>query len=353
MAMSHYISTQEEYTMGEIEQILEQYLKAKFRDKTDLSLTRLGKLADGWESDNYLLTVEYGDSQRTHEDWVWRIYSGQGSQAKAKWEFNSLEKLFSAGYPVPRVFLVEADHSPVDRPFIIMEYIQGEVMWDLLGKVSVDGQTKLLDQFCRLLVDLHDLDWKQFDDSLPGDDPFFFINRWLDETPRILQKFPEIAGSPFLEWVAARRALLACARPSPAHQDFHPGNILVSPEGDATVIDWTNFAVTDSRFDLAWTLMLAHAYGWPELRDQILQGYQHHAGKPVEQIETFEAIACARRLLDLSVSLKQGAQRMGMNAQAVEGMRANMEAHRRVHRLFIERTGLHFITFDNLFGKSE
>ena len=136
----------------------------------------------------------------------------------------------------------------------------------------------------------------------------------------------------------------------PAHQDFHPGNILISADDGATVIDWTNFAVTDSRFDLAWTLVLAHAYGGPELRDQILQGYQHHAGKPVKQIEAFEAIACARRLFDLTVSLTQGAQRMGMNAQAVEAMRANMDAHRRVHRLFIERTGLQIEAFDNLFG---
>ena len=51
-----------------------------------------------------------------------------------------------------------------------------------------------------------------------------------------------------------------------------------------TVIDWTNFAVTDARFYLAWTLVLAHAYGWPEMRAQVLHGYQRHAGQQVEQI---------------------------------------------------------------------
>ena len=337
--------------MSDQKQKLEQYLKAKFSNKSALSITRLDKLADGWESDNYLLTVEYGGVPRTRTDWVWRIYSGVGSQAKAAREFNSLERLHDAGYPVPRVFLLEVEQSPVDRPFIIMEYIQGEVMWDLLGKVPAGRQAQLIDQFCRLFVQLHALDWKQFDGSLPGDNPFFFIDRWLDEARRMLQNFPEFDGSPFLEWVTARRALFACARPSPAHQDFHPGNILVKADGTAMVIDWTNFAVTDSRFDLAWTLMLAHAYGWPELRDQILQGYQHHAGKLVEQIEAFEALACARRLLDLTVSLTQGAQRMGMNAQAAEAMRANMEANRRVYRLFTERTGLQTDIFENLFGE--
>ena len=338
--------------MSELKPTLEQYLRAKRSDKTALSITHLGKLRDGWESDNYRVTVEHGDP-KTRADWVWRVYSGAGSEAKATREFTAMQKLRAAGYPVPEVILLETADSPVKRPFILMEYIQGEAMWDLLDQAPADRGARLVYQFCRLFVQLHDLDWKQFDNSLPGSEPFFFIDRWLAEARGVLQGLPEFDGSPFLEWAASRRELFACSHPSPAHQDFHPGNILVGANDDATVIDWTNFAVTDARFDLAWTLVLAHAYGGPELRASVLQSYQRHAGKPVEHIEAFEAIACARRLLDLTVSLTQGAQRMGMNAQAVEAMRASMEAHRRVHRLFVERTGLQIEVFVDLFGSPE
>ena len=100
--------------MNDQKQILEQYLTAKFSDKTALSITHLDKLRDGWESDNYLLTVEYGGVPRTRADWVWRIYSGDGSQVKAAREFNSLKKLHGAGYPVPTVFLLETEHSPFE-----------------------------------------------------------------------------------------------------------------------------------------------------------------------------------------------------------------------------------------------
>jgi len=87
-------------------------------------------------------------------------------------------------------------------------------MWDLLGKTPVDIQTQLLDQFCRLFVQLHDLEWKQYDNSLLDDDLFFFIDRWLNEARGSLQKFPEVYGSPFLAWVAARTPhLLAHAHP--------------------------------------------------------------------------------------------------------------------------------------------
>jgi aminoglycoside phosphotransferase (APT) family kinase protein len=339
--------------MSEQKQILEQYLQARLSDKTALSIIRLDKIADGWESDNYMLTVEYGDARRIREDWVWRIYSGAGNREKAVLEFTSMEKLFSAGYPVPRVFLLEADHSPIDRPFIIMEFIQGEIMWRLLDNSAEEKQKQLLDQFCRLYVQLHNLDWKPFDASLPTDAPFFFIDRWLAEARGVIQRFPDFDASPFLDWITARRDLLACARPSPIQQDFHPGNILVRADESAMVIDWAHIAVSDFRFDLSWTLVLTHAHGWAGMRDLILQGYEHYLGKRVDQIEIFEAIACARRLFDLTISLTFGPEHLGMTNQAVESIRSSMEAHRRVHRLFIERTGLHVKAFDELFGKGE
>ncbi len=337
--------------MHDLEQILERYLAIRWRDKEPLSIARLEKLRDGWESDNYVFALESGVASAS-ADWVWRIYSGVGSRAKAAREFAAMERLSAAGYPVPRVILLETDQSPVDRPFVIMEYVPGDIMWSLLDSASAEEQGRLLDQFCRLFVRLHDLDWRLFDDGLPGGDPFFFIDRWLEVARTTLGEFPEVGAAPMLDWVEARRASLGCPRPSPVHQDFHPGNVLVTADGSAVVIDWTGFDVTDPRFDLAWTLVLAHAYSPPGLRDAVLQGYQHHAGKPVEEIQTFEAIACARRLLDLTVSLTQGAQRMGMSAQATEVMRADMAPHRRVYRRLVELTGLQIETFDDLFGKA-
>jgi len=66
--------------MSEQKQILETYLKNRFSNKPVLTILRLDKIADGWESDNHVLAVEYGEGHRTQEDWVWRIYTGEGSQ---------------------------------------------------------------------------------------------------------------------------------------------------------------------------------------------------------------------------------------------------------------------------------
>ena len=150
--------------------------------------------------------------------------------------------------------------------------------------------------------------------------------------------------------MTACRGLFAWERPVPIQQDFHPGNILVRPDGTAVVIDWAHFTVSDSRFDLAWTLMLAHAHGWAGMRDLILKGYEKHLGKPVEQIEASEAVACARRLSDITISLAMGPQHLGMTEQAIDSIRSYMDAHRRVYRLFVEHTGLQVDAFDDLFG---
>ena len=60
-----------------------------------------------------------------------------------------------------------------------------------------------------------------------------------------------------------------------------------------------------------------------------------------------------RRLLDLSVSLTQGAEAMGMREGAAEVMRANLEPHRRVYRRFYEITQIRLQAVDQLFGSPE
>jgi hypothetical protein len=88
------------------------------------------------------------------------------------------------------------------------------------------------------------------------------------------------------------------------------------------------------------------------MRDEILHNYQHRVGQPVEHLEVFEALACARRLITVAVSLNQGPERMGMNPQAIEAMQAMMPAHRKVYQLFVDRTGIQITAFERLFGKT-
>ena len=114
------------------------------------------------------------------------------------------------------------------------------------------------------------------------------------------------------------------------------------------VIDWTNFSLTDVRFDLAWTLVLTNSYMGMAWRDRFLREYEHQVGQAVEQIEYFEVCACARRLFDLAISFFAGAEKMGTRADAIKDMRAQTVPACRVYQMLQDYTGVSVEPFEQL-----
>jgi aminoglycoside phosphotransferase (APT) family kinase protein len=234
-----------------------------------------------------------------------------------------------------------------------MERVRGEVMWRLLERATGSDREHLLDQFCRLLADLHRLDWRGFitDPTIDTTDPFGWTRRELARFRHFVRAMlPRSGFDPALDWLDARARELPCPRPAVVHWDFHPGNVLVRAVDSAVVIDWTGGTVTDPRIDLAWTRLLMGAHGRPEWSDEVLAGYERQIGTRVAGIEYFDAAMALRRLFDVTVSLGLGAERLGMRPGAVEEMRASLSALGRVYNLFRRITGLEIPEVEALFG---
>ena len=265
-----------------------------------------------------------------------------------------MQQLFAAGYPVPRVLALERDASPFGKPFVIMERVEGKMMWEPLFRSPEPQQSERLALFCDLLVRLHRLDWRPFVDdpaAVEQAGPYAFVDGWLAQARRTLAQFHMPDADALLDWLEARRDRVPCARPAPVHLDFHPGNLLLRADGSATVIDWTQIQVSDPRFDLAWTLILVGAAeGWP-WRDRILAEYERLAGAPIEELEWFEVAACGKRLFSVIVSLAAGPEALGMRPEAVELMRKQFGALRNVYQLFVARTGLRLREVERLLAE--
>ncbi len=315
-----------------------------FPDRRIAGISGVTDLSTGWESELHAFVLEWGTgADRRRDGLVLRLYPGDGGAAKSAHEFRSMRRLRGAGYPVPEVFALEQGDVPFGKPFILMEKIDGGEMWPLLSRSSEKIREDLLTLFCELFVRLHALDWRIFSDEADrdADDPYRFVDGWLRVARETIRNSPEYVDFlPVAAWLEERRDALPCRRPSPVHQDFHPNNVMVRPDGSAVVIDWTGFAVTDPRFDLAWTTMLAYVYAGTELRDRILHEYARLSGAPVEHIACFEVCACARRLHDIAVSLSEGAERQGMRPEVVAAMRRQKAQIGRVYDMLTERTGL-------------
>jgi len=334
-----------------LQDALQSYLTGALPDRQGLQIRDLTRINAGWESDVYAFTAEHGPAgARQGEGLILRMYPGNDAYDKSAREFQCMHQLAQLGYPVPRVHLLERERSPFGQPFVIMERVEGQVLWPLLSRSSGEQQQRLLTLFCQLFVQLHSLPWQPFD-SAQGrpfagedarthtDDPYAVVAGTLDKWRPYVTGFPLPGFLPVWEWLEARGREVVCPRPAPVHWDFHPENVLVRTDGSAVVIDWTGFDVSDPRFDLAWTLLLITAYEGPHWREPILREYERLAGGGVERLEFFDVAACFRRLFSIAVSLSAGAESLGMRPGAEHKMK-QAEPIRRIYDLLLERTGI-------------
>jgi aminoglycoside phosphotransferase (APT) family kinase protein len=263
--------------------------------------------------------------------------------ATAEGEYRTLSLLRKAGYPVPQVYELGKPGQIFEGPFIIMQYIQpGERPYRL--PETPEGDQQSLQAFIALFRQLHTLDWRPFvenpDEIDPPNQPYYHFDRQLEIFSKYFSRasFSDLDST--MVWLAEQRERTACDRASVVHYDFHPDNILEDADGKLYVIDWTSAEISDYRFDLAWTLTLALAYGGPLRREMILKEYERQLGETVPELEVFDAAAIVRRIGFVMLSLGQGAEKMGMRPEAAEAMRRDKEPLTRLYDRLREITGL-------------
>ncbi len=93
------------------------------------------------------------------------------------------------------------------------------------------------------------------------------------------------------------------------HNDFHPGNLLLTPSRELTVIDWDGAGRSPATLDLGFALSSIHpqATARPDARriNALIDGYcRHHCLTPLELDSLFDAIRF-RSLAFLSFELAQ------------------------------------------------
>ncbi|MBI5033967.1 MAG: phosphotransferase family protein [Chloroflexi bacterium] len=338
--------------MNQIARRLQAYCNEKFQGKHEVRVLNLENITTGWESEVYAFVLEHGQpSKREREELVLRVYAGEGAGEKSAREFQSTQHLREVGYPVPQFYVLEREQSPFGKPFVLMEKIDGQVLWSQIDAANETTRAELITQFCKLFARLHQLDWRLFVEKTGQPrfyDPYVFVDEWLGIARHFLEQFPDSGFRVVVEWLAERRDSIPCYKPSPTHNDFHPNNVLVQKDGSPIVIDWTGFQISDARFDLAWTLVLAEAYRGSAWRERILREYESFSGAQVDALDCFIVFACVRRLFDVTTSLLHGAEKMGMRADAVVAMKKSKAAHERVYQLLIERAGLRIKGVDEM-----
>ncbi len=303
---------------------LTDYLTEVYPERKNLKILNLQNITSGWETEIESFDLEWTfDDGKVSQPLIARIYPGKGAAQKAEKEFRVMKQLQDIKYPVPTVYLIETDEKVIGNPFMIMDRLDGGTLDENMNQS--DETRKIWGRvFCHLFVDLHRSDWKSMvteDEQRNFEDPLYITKRNLSHYRNQLEETGAHDFLPIIEWMEERIDTVPCETPSITHNDFHGFNMLLDEKKNVFVIDWGALRVTDGRYDLAWTLLLYAAYGNMTMRNDVLRGYEAASGKPVDQIEFFEVYACLRRLYEISRSIKQGADELGMRPEAVQMMK--------------------------------
>ena len=323
----------------DIERRLSTYLGAP--------VARLSILASGWETTVFEFTLD-GASKAfaalpVDEPMVLRFYQGSAADTKGAREHTTIDRLFAAGYPVPRPYAFEADHRPLGAPFFIMQRLAGRRLFTVSSFPSAFKTFSMaFFSFVRAQAKLH-----KFDPASAG----------LRDIPRAYAPIDgTTAGSPLLDRVLAiianrvengplpglREALNLVTERAPrfrrsadslVHMDYHPLNVMVQGARVTGVIDWVNTDVGDRHLDAAMTAVILSSSAMENprwMRDNLVgNGLRasfaalylplYHAMAPMdfERFRYCQAVAALLRLSMLGMMRVRGPEAVGFRREAI------------------------------------
>jgi aminoglycoside phosphotransferase (APT) family kinase protein len=240
---------------------LKEYLAVRMgRQSKDLTITDFQKAPTGGSRESYTFTLEReeGNIRLAGRYVLRRDPDASLLESDRETEFRVLKALEGSGVPAPRVYWLEKENNAyLDRPFIIMEQVMGDVtpFSQLICPNDPSLRQKRAHETAAALAGLHQLDWERQGLGFLGipAGPTGYaetqVNRWEEDFKRFKLNAQPILTDAFI-WL--HRHIPEARNTTFLHGDFKADNIMYDGSMVKALLDWEMTGIGDPVADLAW-----------------------------------------------------------------------------------------------------
>ncbi|AIY78836.1 kinase domain protein [Clostridium botulinum 202F] len=255
-------------------------------------------LKSGWAGE--IISLEFKDNTQKY---VIKTYnSNKNGLENIKQEWTGLNLLYNANYPVPRPIISDFVN---EKPYIVMEKIEGENLWTCYQTLSKENRQQLLEKFVKVFLKLHELDVSIVDKELRKDSTSSFIEKEINEIKKLVEENKLEYFTQIIDWLQKEKANIIGEKLSIIHRDYHPWNVIVDNNKAIYVIDLL-WGIGDYRFDLAWMYTLMERIGFEDFSQNAFKKYKELKNENINNFEYFKVFSTLRWLINVMISLKTG-----------------------------------------------
>jgi aminoglycoside phosphotransferase (APT) family kinase protein len=275
---------------------LDSFLQHNMSEATDLRIDNLLSASGGVSREHYNFDLCWSEKGLPQQRELILIRnSDRPAQTDRGKEFRLLQALSDTPVPVPRVYWCDEGGTWLERPFIIMERVGGNVTQPFapIYPEAPELRRQYMEQFVDILCHLHAFDWRNLNAGIlevPSGEISEFALQALDSLEQILA----FTGVTKLDDVI-EKALTRLRDNTPetdrlvlCHGDYKPDNILHEHGRILAIVDWERAAISDPMHDLAYTcvahLRVAGLASGLAPAEEIIERYQTQSGNKVDPI---------------------------------------------------------------------
>ena len=276
---------------------IEEYLRSRLPQSTDVSVANVQRLPGGASRETWSFDARWreGDAEVARGFVLRRDPDASLLETDRDTEFRVMEAVWSQGVPVPRMYWLEPDTAWLERPFFVMERVDGcEVSAQkLLYEPRFTAvHDRISSSFVDVLARIHALDWQSLGLEClapPAEAAacgITEIERWEAVLNREAIEPQPVLRAAF-RWL--RRNLAPPAQKIVLiHADYRTGNFLFDESGEIKAfLDWEMAHLGDPLEDIAWACIRPWRWAGDErvgglmARDEFYRMYEEASGVTV------------------------------------------------------------------------